>query len=115
MQIATLRWYQANLRFHDTAVDSSPWGLAFDGANIWVANYGSHNVNKLRPSDGSVMGTYTVGNWPIAIAFDGANIWVVNNSSNNVMKLDPNTGAVLVTSPVGSNPWELPLTAPISG
>jgi hypothetical protein len=29
-----------------------PWGAAFDGANLWVANTGTNNVTKLRASDG---------------------------------------------------------------
>jgi hypothetical protein len=29
--------------------------VAFDGANIWVANHCSFNVTKLRASDGSVL------------------------------------------------------------
>jgi len=31
----------------DCAAGSGPYGIAFDGANIWVANYGSNNVTKL--------------------------------------------------------------------
>jgi DNA-binding beta-propeller fold protein YncE len=49
--------------------------VAFDGANIWVANNVSNNVTKLRASDGSNRGTFTVGNNPQGVAFDGANIW----------------------------------------
>ena len=37
------------------------YGIAFDGVNIWVANYGSNNVSKLRASDGALLGTYAVG------------------------------------------------------
>jgi len=42
-------------------VASSGYGVAFDGANIWVTNYGSNSVTKLRASDGSTLGTFTVG------------------------------------------------------
>jgi len=42
---------------------------------------------KLKASDGSLVGTYSVGSYPIGIAFDGANIWVANNGSDNVTKL----------------------------
>ena len=37
----------------DFAVGVSPWGVAFDGANIWVSNTGSNSVTELRASDGS--------------------------------------------------------------
>src|ERR1700745_1204336 len=71
LQIATLHWYQAN-RTTRFAVGTNPFGLAFDGANIWVANNGSDNVTKLRASDGKVLGTFAVGSNPIGVAFDGA-------------------------------------------
>ena len=66
--------------------------MAFDGANIWVANSGSsagNTVTKLRVSDGACVGTctFTVGTGPYGVAFDGANIWVTNNTSGNVTKL----------------------------
>ena len=59
-------------------VGIGPIGIAFDGANIWVANYSSNNVTKLRASDGVGLGAYAVGTGPLGIAFDGAKIWVTN-------------------------------------
>ena len=56
-------------------------GVAFDGANIWVTNYGSGNVTRLRASNGAVLGTFTVGTNPYGVAFDGANIWVTESCS----------------------------------
>jgi DNA-binding beta-propeller fold protein YncE len=68
-------------------VGTGPEGIAFDGANIWVTNWTSNNVTKLRASDGAILGTFAVGSSPTGIAFDGANIWVVNVGSNSVSKL----------------------------
>ena len=56
LQIAILRWYPANQALPDITVGTHPTGIAFDGANIWVANYGSNNVTKLRASDGASWG-----------------------------------------------------------
>jgi len=69
------------------AVGSAPTAVAFDGANIWVTNWGSANVTKLRAADGSVLGTFAVGSNPFAVAFDGANVWVTNGGSSTVSKL----------------------------
>ena len=35
----------------------NPFKVAFDGTNVWVANYSSNKVTKLRASDGAVQGT----------------------------------------------------------
>jgi hypothetical protein len=53
-------------------VGTSPFGVAFDGANIWVANAFSNNVSKLRASDGTLLGTFALGTEPSGVAFDGA-------------------------------------------
>jgi DNA-binding beta-propeller fold protein YncE len=102
-QIAILKWYGAN-RTTTFAVQNSPSCVAFDGANIWVANSGSNTVSKVRPSDGAILGTYTVGTSPQGLAFDGANIWVANVNSANVTKLRPSNGATVGTYPVGNDP-----------
>ena len=49
-------------------VGKFPIGMAFDGTNIWVANGESNNVTKLRPSDGTVLGTFNVGTKPAFVA-----------------------------------------------
>src|SRR6202162_2475514 len=72
LKIALLKWYNANTTTSFT-VGNEPRGVCFDGANIWVANYGSNTVTKLQASDGSVLGTYNVGSEPASVAFDGAN------------------------------------------
>ncbi len=101
--LGSLRWDllkpQANF-----AVGSSPIGVAFDGANIWVANFNNNTVTKLRASDGFNLGNFPVGSAPFGVAFDGANIWVTNQSSNNVTRLRAIDGANLGTFAVGTNP-----------
>ena len=87
IQVALLRWYEANQTGNQFSVGASPIGIAFDGASIWVANYGSNNVTKLRASDGADLGTFAVGSYPYGIAFDGASIWVGNYGSAFVSKL----------------------------
>ena len=76
LAIALLRWYDVNTVVGSFAVGSAPTGVAFDGANIWVANNGAGSVTKLRASDGAVQGTSSVGSQPHGVAFDGASIWV---------------------------------------
>jgi YVTN family beta-propeller protein len=55
--------------------------------NVWVANYGSNTVTKIRASDAKVLGTFPVGTEPAGMAFDGANVWVANDGGGTVSKL----------------------------
>jgi DNA-binding beta-propeller fold protein YncE len=89
-------------------------GLAFDGANIWVAYSGCdingaalHTVTKMRASDGTVLGTFPVGGSPEGVLFDGTNIWVANNADNTLSKLRASDGVVLGTFPAGTFPEKL--------
>ena len=52
LQVALLRWYEASEAGNDFPVGDEPEGVAFDGANIWVANSDDDTVSKLRASDG---------------------------------------------------------------
>ena len=101
--LGSLRWDL--LKPTTFSVGSGPFVVAFDGANIWVANFGSSNVTKLRASDGADLGTFAVGNSPVGVAIDGANIWVANINSNNVTKLRSSDGANLGNFAVGDLPF----------
>jgi outer membrane lipoprotein-sorting protein len=81
-----------------------PVALAFDGFNVWTANYGTGDVTKLSLRDARGRQTFTVHKKPSAIAYDGANIWVANFGSNDVTKLRASDGAILGTYPVGVGP-----------
>jgi hypothetical protein len=70
-----------------TFADQEPQGVAFDGVNIWVANFFDSSVTKFRASDGTNLGTFpTGGTHASQVAFDGANVWVTNPDSSTVSK-----------------------------
>src|SRR5579863_6186148 len=103
LRLALLRWYGANTttRF---AVGQQPYGVAFDGANIWTANYNDRTVTKLRANDGEVLGTFKAGSAPYGVTFDGANVWVSDQGQGAVTKLRASDGKVLGTFTVGPFP-----------
>jgi hypothetical protein len=104
LKIAQLKWYQAN-RTTNFTVGQQPYGVAFDGANIWTANSADGTVTKLRAADGAVLGTFKVGNTPYGVTCDGANMWVSNSGDGTVTKLRESDGKVLGTFKVGSSPF----------
>src|SRR5678816_1872200 len=59
-QIAALHWYDANLTT-TFRVGNGPLGMAFDGTNLWIANFNGDNVTKLQPSTGKILGTFHSG------------------------------------------------------
>lgn len=93
-------------------VGPNPWGIAFDGAYMWVANDGGASISKVRASDGSVVGTFNLTIGPYGVAFDGLHIWVT--TAFNVTELHDSDGAVIAKYPTknaagiafdGANMW----------
>jgi DNA-binding beta-propeller fold protein YncE len=88
-------------------VGVEPVGIAFDGTNMWVANFMDGTVSVLSPSGMQIAGSpFQVGNGPYGIAFDGANMWITNFFDDSVSVLSAATGAQIAGSPfpVGTNP-----------
>jgi hypothetical protein len=56
-------------------VGSSPFAVAFDGDNMWISNFNTGKVTKVRANDGFTLGTFTVGGGPTTLAYDGADMW----------------------------------------
>ena len=88
-------------------VGSYPTAIAFDGTNIWVMNYFSSNVTKLRASDGQLAGTYNVVPGT-GMAFDGTKMWITNApldlAINTVTAVNLSDGSVIATYPAGNHP-----------
>src|SRR5579864_4749807 len=102
IQIGMLRWSQAVMA-DDVTVGNSPSGLAFDGTSLWVTQTGSSQVTKIRPWDGTVLGTFDIGAEganPASITFDGSNLWVAAQDGS-VRKLRAADGAVLGSYTLG--------------
>jgi hypothetical protein len=100
LQVATLHWYDAN-QTTQFSVAGFPVGVVFDGENLWIASLSTNTLTKLRPSDGTILGTFPVPG-PYALAFDGANISATNCTGNAVTKLRASDGTILGSFPVGS-------------
>ena len=77
LQVALMQW---NKQDQPPAFGLYGYGIsnlvavAFDGANIWVADLpevNGYNVTEIRASDGTLLGTFAVGSLPGGVAFDG--------------------------------------------
>jgi hypothetical protein len=76
-------------------LDGQPLGIAFDGADIWVAvgQTGHGALDKLRASDGKFLGSFNIYGQPWFVAFDGVNIWVTELTL--VVEVRRSDGAVI--------------------
>src|ERR1051326_3267795 len=81
----------------DFEVRRRPEAMMFDGNNIWVANQQSDSIMKLRPTDGTNLGTFETGARPVALAYGGTHVWVANGMRNNVMKFLAKDGCLVDT------------------
>jgi hypothetical protein len=74
---------------------NQPIGIAFDGMNLWTANFGG-SVSIITPKIGLyTVTTVTTGfNAPYGILYDGAHLWIT----------DIGAGALLQTVTVGTSP-----------
>ncbi len=103
-QIGMLRWYDANRLAPSVAVGLYPDHLAFDGMHMWVTNYGTSDLYKIRAADMSIVGVYATVNNPNPIAFDGQNLWVASETTGHVAKVRASDGVELLrmtTLPAG--------------
>ena len=102
--IPLFRWLPVMMTTY-TGTGNTPWGIAFDGTNIWTANYGNNSgnsVTKITPT--GTMTTYTgTGTSPNAIAFDGTNMWTANLGDNSVTKITL-TGTMTTYTGTGTGP-----------
>ena len=71
-------------------------GIAFDGTNIWSANF-SGSVSIITPVSPFTVSTVASGfTHPIGVVYDGAHIWVTDQVADNLFQLDA-AGAIIRT------------------
>jgi hypothetical protein len=73
-----------------------PYGILYDGANIWVTDLGAGTLLKLD-KNANILQTISVGGAPQFPAFDGENIWVPNTGTNSITVVQASTGNVVAT------------------
>ena len=76
------------------ALPHAAYGVAFDGANIWIAKYGSDNMTKLRASDGALLATAGI---PVEVP--NPNGGTMNTACHLKRRFQPALGSVESTGP----------------
>jgi YVTN family beta-propeller protein len=87
---------------------NKPWAQFFDGATLFVTNYGDGTVALIDPRDGSYHGAwglpYGAGSGPHDMVIVGHELWVTLASVNKVHCIDVLTGSPIRTIAVNDDP-----------
>ncbi|MEA4883951.1 MAG: PKD domain-containing protein [Clostridia bacterium] len=87
----------------------NPWGVGFDGANVWIADPSpkkDHVVTPAGAHTGTIFATPWAGSWPGDMAYDAARnlVWQVNvGGDNGIYGLNAATGAVMMSITSGGS------------
>jgi hypothetical protein len=91
-----------------TDIGLMPQGVEFDGTDLWVANFNSANVVRVRPSDGKVLETWTGATSAGGIVCAMGRVFIAGATvPGNLYMIDPTQapGAVTTLSTsLGSGP-----------
>ena len=71
---------------------AQPYGIAFDGVNMWVVEFSGTMVTKVQPN--GTMTNYTIaGVTPMQIAYDNhGSMWAIDFIGNTIDKINVSTG-----------------------
>lgn len=89
---------------------SVPLGMAFDGSDLWHADFGTDTIYRLNYSDMSVLDSFpSPRNDPAGLAYGGGYLWAAILQSGPIIKIDRNTGLEVdfVDVPMDTRPFGL--------
>ncbi|HET7453145.1 MAG TPA: S-layer homology domain-containing protein [Thermoanaerobaculia bacterium] len=92
-----------------SSLGNNPAGIAFDGNDIWTANFGNGatggSISIVVPGTWTVANHTTGLNSPRGLAFDGTNMWVTDvNGTTGLLRKLASDATVLKTVTVGKGP-----------
>jgi hypothetical protein len=86
-----------------STLGNGPTSVAFDGTNVWTANFGG-SVSIIAPQSPYTVTTVSTGFSALkGILYDGANIWVTDQAAGTLLKLNSG-GGILQTVTAGAIP-----------
>lgn len=91
------------------SVGSAPQSVASDGADLWVANFTSNSVSRVRASDGKLLETWTGTTSATGVLVARGLVFVTGSvSPGQLYQIDPTQPAGPVTgTPIGNFPNEI--------
>ncbi len=78
-------------------LDGLSRGIAADGTDVWLADFGHGKVWRIDAATNKIAATVKVGEAPTAIAAGFGAVWVANSTQGTVSRIDPAANAVTAT------------------
>lgn len=76
------------------------WGMAWDGAHLWVSDDGYDRVFELSSTGTVLEQSPAMGAWLDGVAFDGTRIWAYSNNEQTLYGYVPGSGVLSDTIPL---------------
>jgi hypothetical protein len=97
------------------SVGQAPNSVQSDGADLWVANYQSHTVSRVRASDGRLLETWSDAESAIGTLIARGKIFIIGYKNPGVLyRIDP-AQPVGAVATVASNLGDLPVSITFDG
>lgn len=107
-------WWTTTPRYDDgfgvTPIGIEPADVAFDGADLWVADAGGETVTRVRASDGRVLETWTGAINPVGVLVALGRVFVTGQTApGKLYMIDPSqpAGAVTTVATLGNSPGSI--------
>jgi hypothetical protein len=79
---------------------SCPSGLAFDGQNIWMADFKTDSLYAINPKTGELVKAMESPSYrAYGMAWDGSHLWIVDREEMAILQFDPQSGVNVRTIP----------------
>jgi len=83
-----------------------PSGMAFDGKNLWIADFKTDSLYAMDPNTGNIVKAMASPSYrAYGLAWDGKYLWIVDREENALLQFDIDTGVNIKTIP---SPLESP-------
>jgi hypothetical protein len=100
-------WKPGGVGLGVTTVGTNPDFLVFDGLDVWVSNFASGTISRVRSSSGNLLGTWTGATSPGPLLSAMGAIFASSHGSQNLYRIDPkqatNAANIVATVAIGAN------------
>lgn len=73
-----------------------PFGLTWDGKNLWVSDRNERKIYQVDPESGQAVFSIAFDGELTGTAWDGTHVWQADQSSRTISRIDPESGDIVL-------------------